>query len=144
MDREVVQMQFLYTGASTLALICLTAIAYFYIMNAISQVNEALIIAKMESKIAKTTALLTAALICSYRGRKIRKAVLELLGMRKPHASQLVAPRFVKANEQAALTMQLTMKKLVQLTMHMGRGVPRKAKKTNRLNLNSRHLDNKV
>ena len=26
----------------------------------------------------------------------------------------------------------------------MGRGVPRKAKKTNRLNLNSRHLDNKV
>ena len=143
------------------ALICLIAIAYFYIMNAISQVNDALINAKMESKIARTTALLTAALIClflpsigitllgtvypvfttnslsrlmealvqlnslvspllySYRDRKIRKAVLELLGMRKPHASQLVAPRFVKANELAAVTMQLTMKKLVQLTIYM-------------------------
>ena len=37
--------------------------------------------------------------------------------------------------------MQLTMKKLVQLTMHMRRGVPRKAKKTNRLNLNSSDAD---
>ena len=36
------------------------------------------------------------------------------------------------------------MKKLVQLTMHTGRGVPRKAKKTKRLNLNSRHFDSKV
>ena len=150
-DREVVQMKFLYTGASTVALICLIAIAYFYFMmyigmrkrkiNAIDQVNDALINAKMESKIGRVTASLTAALICSflpsigitllgtvypvfttnslsrlmealvqlhslvspplhsYRGRKIRKAVLELLGMRKPHASQLVAPRFVKANE---------------------------------------------
>ena len=103
--------------------------------------NDALINAKMESKIARTTALLTAALICSflpsigitllgtvyqifttnslsrlmealvqlnslvspllysYRDRKIRKAVLELLGMRNLHASQLVDPRFVKANE---------------------------------------------
>ena len=49
-----------------MALICLIAIAYFYIMNAISQVNDALINAKMESKIARTTALLTAALICSF------------------------------------------------------------------------------
>ena len=150
-DREVVQMRFLYTGASTVALICLIAIAYFYFMmyigmrkrkiNAIDQVNDALINAKMESKIGRMTASLTAALICSflpsigitllgtvypvvttnslsrlmealvqlnslvspllysYRGRKIRKAVLELLGMRKPHASQLVASRFVKANE---------------------------------------------
>ena len=65
-DREVVQMQFLFTAASTVALICLIAIAYFYIMNAISQVNDALINAKMESKIARTTALLTAALICSF------------------------------------------------------------------------------
>ena len=115
--------------------------------NEISQVN-ALINAKLESKIPRTTALLTAALICSflpaigitllgtvypvfatnslsrlidalvqlnslvspilysYRDRKIRKAVLELLGMRKPHASQpeavaprFVSPRFVKTNE---------------------------------------------
>ena len=35
-------------------------------MNSISQVNDALINAKMESKIARTTALLTAALICSF------------------------------------------------------------------------------
>ena len=147
----VVQMRFLYTGASTVAVICLIAIAYFYFMmclgmrkrkiNAIGQVNDALINAKMESKIGRMTALLTAALICSflpsigitllgtvypvfttnslsrlmqalvqlnslvspllysYRERKIPRAVLELLGMRKPHASQLVAPRFVKANE---------------------------------------------
>ena len=147
----VVQMRFLYTGARTVALICLIAIAYFYFMmylgmrerkiNAINQVNDALINAKMKSRIGRMTALLTAALICSfppsiritllgtvypvfttnslsrlmealvqlnllvspvlfsYRDRQIRKAVLELLGMRKPHASQLVAPRFVKANE---------------------------------------------
>ena len=150
-DREAVQMRFLYTGASTVAVICLIAIAYFYFkmyigmrkrkINAIDQVNDALINAKMESKIGRMTASLTAALICaflpsigitllgtvypvfttnslsrlmealvrlnslvspllySYRGQKIRKAGLELLGMRKPHASQLVAPRFVKANE---------------------------------------------
>ena len=76
MDREVVQMRFLYTGASTVALICLIAIAYYYIVmylgmrkrkiNAINQVNDALINAKMESKIARTTAWLTAALICSF------------------------------------------------------------------------------
>ena len=129
----VVQMRFLYTGASTVALICLIAIAYFYFMiylgmrkrkiNAIDQVNDALINAKMESKIGGMTALLTAALICSflpsigitllgtvypflttnslsrlmealvqlnslvspllysYRDRKIRKAVLELLAI---------------------------------------------------------------
>ena len=72
----VVQMRFLYTGASTVALICLIAIAYFYFMmylgmrkreiNVIAQVNEALINAKMESKIGRMTALLTAALICSF------------------------------------------------------------------------------
>ena len=72
----VVQMRFLYTGASTVALICLIAIAYFYFMmylgmrkreiNAIAQVNDALINAKMESKIGRMTALLTAALICSF------------------------------------------------------------------------------
>ena len=134
-----------------MALIYLIAIAYFYFMmylgmrkrkiNAIGQVNKDLINAKMESKIGRMTALLTAALICSfllsigitllgtvypvfttnslsrlmealvqlnslvspllhsYKDRKIRKAVLELLGMREPHASQLVALRFVKANE---------------------------------------------
>ena len=42
---------------------------------------------------------LVSPLLYSYRDRKIRKAVLELLGMKKPHASQLVAQRFVKANE---------------------------------------------
>ena len=72
----VVQMRFLYTGARTVALICLIAIAYFYFMmyfgmrkrkiNAIDQVNDALINAKMESKIGRMTALLTAALICSF------------------------------------------------------------------------------
>ena len=72
----VVQMRFLYTGASTVALICLIAIAYFYFMmclgmrkrkiNAIGQVNEDLVNAKMESKIGRMTALLTAALICSF------------------------------------------------------------------------------
>ena len=110
-------------------------------IKAIGKVNDALINAKMESKIGRMTALLTATLICSflpsieitlletvypvfttnsssrlmealvylnslvspllysYRDRKIHKAVLELLRMRKPHASQFVAPRFVKANE---------------------------------------------
>ena len=68
----VVQMRFLYT----VALICLMAIAYFYFMmylgmrkrkiNANGQVNDALINAKMESKIGRMTALLTAALICSF------------------------------------------------------------------------------
>ena len=111
-------------------------------INGISQ-GSALINAKLESKIARTTASQTAALIFSflpaigitflgtvfpvfaknslsrlmeallqlnslvspilysYRDRKIRKAVLELSEMRKPHASQpeAVAPRFVKANE---------------------------------------------
>ena len=72
----VVQMRFLYTGASTVEFICLIAIAYFYFMmylgmrkrkiNAIDQVNDALINAKMESKIGRMTALLTAALICSF------------------------------------------------------------------------------
>ena len=152
LDREAERMRQLYTGESIVALICLIAIAYFYIMvylgvrkhkiNEISQVN-ALIKAKLESKVAKTTALLTAALICSflpavgvtllgnvypvfatnslfrlmealvqlnslvspilysYRDGKIRKAVLELLGMRKPHTSQpaAVSWRFLKTNE---------------------------------------------
>ena len=97
----------------------------------------------MESKIARTTALLTGALLCSflsaivvslllkvypvfatnslhrlmealaqlnslvspilysYRDQKIRKAVLEILGMRKPHASQpeAVAPRICQGNK---------------------------------------------
>ena len=151
-DHEAVQMRRLYGGLNILALICLIAIAYFYIMvylgirkrkiNEISQVN-ALIKAKLESKIAWTTALLTGALICSflpaigvtllgnvypvfatnslfrlvealvqlnslvspilysYRDRKIRKAVLELLRIRKPQPAQpeAVAPRFVKTNE---------------------------------------------
>ena len=62
----VVQMRFLYTGASTVALICLIAIAYFYFImclgmrkrkiDAIGQVNEDLINAKMESKIGRMTA----------------------------------------------------------------------------------------
>ena len=151
-DRKTVEMRRLYmSGLSIVALICLIAIAYFYILvylgirkrkiNEISQVN-ALIKAKMESKIARTTALLTGALICSflptigvsllgnvypvfatnslprlmeallqlnslvspilysYRDRKIRKAVLQLLGMRKSHTPQpeAIAPRFVKTN----------------------------------------------
>ena len=72
----VVQMRFLYTGASTVALVCLIAIAYFYFMmylgmrkrkiNAVDQVNDTLINAKMESKIGRMTALLTAVLICSF------------------------------------------------------------------------------
>ena len=47
---------------------------------------------------------LVSSILYSYRDRKIRKAVLELSGMRKPHTSQpeAVAPRFVKANEKAA------------------------------------------
>ena len=151
-DRDGVQMSRLNTGTIIVVLICLIAIAYFYIMvylgirkrkiNEISQVN-ALIKAKMEAKIAKTTALLTGALMCSfvpaigvallanvypvfttnsllrlmevlvqlnslvnpilysYRDCKIRKAVLELLGIGKSHASQpeAVAPRFAKTNE---------------------------------------------
>ena len=152
-DRKAVQMKRMYTGLSIVALICLIAIAYFYIMvylgirkrkiNEIRQV-KALIKAKMESKIARTTALLTGALFCSflpatgvtllgnvypvfatnslfrlmealvplnslvspilysYRDRKIRKAVLELLQIRKPHASQpeaTVSLPFVKTDE---------------------------------------------
>ena len=151
-DHKTVEMRRLYTGLSLVALICLIAIAYFYIMvyldirkrniNEISQVN-ALIRAKMESKIARTTALLTGALLCSflpaigltlllkvyrgfatnslyrlmealvqlnslvspilysYRDGKIRKAVLELLRIRKPHAPQpeAVIPRSVGTNE---------------------------------------------
>ena len=72
---EALQIRLLYTGANIMALICLIAIAYLYIMmylrmpkrkvNQISQVN-ALINAKLGSKIARTTALLTAALICSF------------------------------------------------------------------------------
>ena len=153
-DREVVQMRLLYTGAGIVSLICLIAIGYFYTMvylgvrkrkvNEISQVS-ARINAKLESKIAKTTALLTAALVCSflpatgvtllgnvypvlatnslfrvmealvqlnslaspilysYRDRKIRNAVLQLLGMRKLHSSQpeAFAPRILKANESS-------------------------------------------
>ena len=153
-DHEVVQMRLLYTGASIVALICLIAIGYFYVMvylgvrkrkiNEISQVS-ARINAKLESKIAKTTALLTAALVCSflpatgvtllgnvypvlatnslfrvmealvqlnslaspilysYRDRKIRNAVLQLLGMRKLHTSQpeALTPRVLKANESS-------------------------------------------
>ena len=145
-------MRRVFTGLSIVTLICLIAIAYFYIMvylgirkrkiNEISRVN-ALIRAKRESKIAKTTALLTVSLICSflpaigvtllenvypvfatnslfrltealvqlnslvspilysYRDRKIRKAVLELLQIRKPQPPQpeAVALRFVKPNE---------------------------------------------
>ena len=59
-----------------MAFICLIAIAYLYFMiylgmrkrkiNAIDQVNDSLINAKMESKIGGMTALLTAALICSF------------------------------------------------------------------------------
>ena len=151
-DRDGVQVRRLNTGLIIVALICLVAIAYFYIMvylgmrkrkiNEISQVN-ALMKAKMEAKVAKTTVLLTGALICpfvpaigvvllanvypvfttnsllrlmevlvqsnslvnpilySYRDCKIRKAVLELLGIRKSHASQpeAVAPRFAKTIE---------------------------------------------
>ena len=151
-DRKTVHMRRIFTGLGIVALSCLIAIAYFYIMvylgirkrkiNEISQVN-ALIKAKLESKIARTTALLTGALICSflpvigitplrnvypvfatnslfrlvealvqlnslvspilysYRDRKIRKAVLELLRIRKPQPAQpeAVAPRSVKTNE---------------------------------------------
>ena len=150
MDEKAVQRGLVHTGASIVMLICLIAIGYFYIMvylgvrkrkiNEFSQVS-ALINAKLESKTAKTTALLTAALICSflpaigvsllgnfypaanslfrlmealvqlnslvspilysYRDRRIRKAVLKLLGMREPRASQpeAFAPRILKANE---------------------------------------------
>jgi len=40
-------------------------------------------------------------ILYSYRDRRIRKAVLELLGMGKPHATQpeAFAPRSLKANE---------------------------------------------
>ena len=59
-----------------MALVCLIAIAHFYFVmylgmrkreiNAIGHFNHALINAKMESKIGRMTALLTAALICSF------------------------------------------------------------------------------
>ena len=119
-------------------------------INKISRVN-ALIKAKLESKVAKTCGLLTAALILSflpatgiallgnsvleanlyfrlgetlvqlnslispilycYRDRQFRKAVLELLGMRKPHghASQTaaVAARFVRRNKSFGSVEQL-------------------------------------
>ena len=75
LDRNAVKMSHLITGLSILVLICLIAIAYFYIMvylgvrkrkiNEISQVN-ALIKAKLESKVAKTTGLLTASLMMSF------------------------------------------------------------------------------
>ena len=136
-DREIMEISFIIEGA--IALICLITIAYFYIMvylgvrkrkiNKLSQVN-ALKKAKLESKVAKTTGLLTASLILSflpaigmvvlgnvisvfktnsffhlgeslmqlnslispilycYRDRHFWKAVLELLGIRKPHVFQ--------------------------------------------------------
>ena len=136
-DREIMEVSLIIEGA--IALICLITIAYFYIMvylgvrkrkiNKLSQVN-ALKKAKLESKVAKTTGLLTASLILSflpaigmvvlgnvisvfktnsffhlgeslmqlnslispilycYRDRQFRKAVLELLGIRKPHVFQ--------------------------------------------------------
>ena len=65
-------MRFLYTRASIVALICLIAITYFYFMmylgmrkrkiNGISPVSALI---KLKSKIARTTASQTAALICS-------------------------------------------------------------------------------
>ena len=67
------EISFIIEGA--IALICLITIAYFYIMvylgvrkrkiNELSQVN-ALKKAKLESKVAKTTGLLTASLILSF------------------------------------------------------------------------------
>ncbi len=127
-------------GNSVVAVVCLIIIGYFYIMvylgarkrkiNEISQVT-ALVKAKIEIKVAKTTGLITASLIFSfvpvivivgflgevfpvlrtsrafrfsgtllqlnalanpliyfYRDRRFRKAALELLGVRRPEATQ--------------------------------------------------------
>ena len=73
MDHEDLEIK--VTVEAAVGLICLIAIAYFYIMvylgvrkrkiNEISQVN-ALIKAKLESKVAKTTGLLTASLMLSF------------------------------------------------------------------------------
>ena len=51
---------------------------------------------------------LVSPILYSYRDRRIRKAVLELLGMRKPHASQpeAFAPRSLKANESCGSVRQ--------------------------------------
>ena len=157
-DHEVWQITLTAEGA--VGLICLVAIVYFYIMvylgvrkrkiNEISQVN-ALIKAKLEWKVAKTTGLLTAALILSflpafliatvgnissvietnsflrlgeafvllnslvspilycYKDRQFRKAVLELLGVRKLNVVQPGdgAARFVKRNEKSGAVEQL-------------------------------------
>ena len=73
MDRENLQIRFTVEGA--VGLICLIAIAYLYFMvylgvrnrkvNEINQVN-ALLKAKLESKVAKRTGLLTASLMLSF------------------------------------------------------------------------------
>ena len=138
-----------HIGESIVASICLITIGYFYIMvylgvrkrkiNEICQVT-ALVKAKLESKVAKTCGLITAALILSivpaivvssfgevfpvlgtrkafvlperlllltslanpliyfYRDRRLRKAALELLGVRRPEAIQpaVGAARFIR------------------------------------------------
>ena len=128
-----------HIGESVVAASCLAAIGYFYIMvylgvrkRKIAEISQviALVKAKQEIKVAKTTGLITVTLILSfvpvivigalpdvfpvlrtsnafllaetlvqlnslanpliyfYRDRRFRKAVLELLRVRKPQASQ--------------------------------------------------------
>ena len=72
---DPILIQIRHVNASFLTIACLIAIAYFYIMvyrgvrrrkiNEISQVN-ALMQAKLESKVARTTGMLTATLILSF------------------------------------------------------------------------------
>ena len=141
-----------HIGESIVASVCLITIGYFYIMvylgvrkrkiNEISQVT-ALVKAKLESKVAKTCGLITAALILSfvpaivvssfgevfpvlgtrkafilperlllltslanpliyfYRDRRLIRAALELLGVRRPEAIQpaVGAARFIRRKD---------------------------------------------
>ena len=141
-----------HTGEGVVGAVCLITIGYFYIMvylgvrkrkiNEISQVT-ALVKAKLESKVAKTCGLITAALILSfvpvvvvgalgeifpvlrtskafrlmdtlmqlnslanpliyfYRDRRLRKAALELLAVRRPEAIQpaVGVARFIRRKD---------------------------------------------
>ena len=142
-----------HIGESVVGGSCLTATGYFYIMvylgvrkRKITQISQitALVKARQEIKVAKTTGLITASLILSfvaaivigalpdvfpvlrtnkafllaetlvqlnslvnpliyfYRDRRFRKAVLELLRVRKPEAIQAAvgAARFIRRKDQ--------------------------------------------
>ena len=152
-DIEIIE--YIFVAWMVCATIALIAIVYFYVMvylairkrkiSEISQVTT-LVRAKLESKVAKTTFLLTAAVIVSnapgivfhflgeafpflrtsvnfrvwelliqlnslvnpllycYRDRRFRNALLELLRIRKPRASQpaVYSVRYVRRKDQFA------------------------------------------